>query len=68
MSQFAWTAESIGRRTWFNKQWYEYTGPHWKTWRGLTGKSSFIRTVNRHSIGTPDRHPKGTPLSYVLSD
>jgi EAL domain-containing protein (putative c-di-GMP-specific phosphodiesterase class I) len=24
--------------------------------------------VNRHSIGTPDRHPKGTPLSYVLSD
>jgi hypothetical protein len=27
-----------------------------------------ISAVNRHSIGTPDRHPKGTPLSYVLSD
>jgi PAS domain S-box-containing protein len=26
MTQFAWTADSIGRRTWFNKQWYEYTG------------------------------------------
>ena len=25
-------------------------------------------TVNRHAIGTPDRHPKGTPLSDVLSD
>jgi glucose-6-phosphate 1-dehydrogenase len=24
--------------------------------------------VNRHSIRTPDRHAKGTPLSYVLSD
>jgi hypothetical protein len=24
--------------------------------------------VNRHSIGTPDRHPKGTPLSFVLGD
>jgi hypothetical protein len=24
--------------------------------------------VNRHSIGPPDRHPKGTPLSYVLND
>jgi hypothetical protein len=24
--------------------------------------------VNRHSIGTPDRHSKGTPLSYVLND
>jgi uncharacterized protein len=24
--------------------------------------------VNRHPIGTPDRHPKGTPPFYVLSD
>ena len=24
--------------------------------------------VNRHPIGTPDRHPKRTPLFYVLSD
>ena len=24
--------------------------------------------VNRPPIGTPDRHPKGTPPSYVLSD
>ena len=27
-----------------------------------------VHVVNRHSIGTPDRHPKGTPLSYVLND
>jgi hypothetical protein len=24
--------------------------------------------VNRHPIGTPDRHPKGTPLFDVLDD
>jgi PAS domain S-box-containing protein len=26
MSQFAWTADSTGWRTWFNKRWYDYTG------------------------------------------
>ena len=28
----------------------------------------WLSAVNRHSIGTPDRHPKGTPPSYVLND
>jgi len=26
MSQFAWTTDASGRRTWFNKRWYDYTG------------------------------------------
>jgi PAS domain S-box-containing protein len=26
MSQFAWTADASGQRTWFNKRWYDYTG------------------------------------------
>ncbi len=26
MSQFAWTADATGQRTWFNKRWYDYTG------------------------------------------
>jgi PAS domain S-box-containing protein len=26
MSQFAWTTDAIGRRTWFNKRWQDYTG------------------------------------------
>ena len=25
-------------------------------------------SVNRRPIGTPDRHPKGTPSFYVLND
>jgi hypothetical protein len=33
-------------------------------------KSAVLRMlrVNRHPIGPPDRHPKGTPWSYALSD
>ena len=27
-----------------------------------------LKAVNRHPIGTPDRHPKGPPPFYVLSD
>gem|GEM_PF-2760319 len=26
MSQFAWTADSEGRRFWYNRRWYQYTG------------------------------------------
>jgi hypothetical protein len=26
MSQFAWTADPSGRRTWFNKRWHDYAG------------------------------------------
>lgn len=26
MSQFAWTADPIGRRIWFNKRWHDYAG------------------------------------------
>jgi PAS domain S-box-containing protein len=26
MSQFAWTTDATGRRTWFNKRWHDYTG------------------------------------------
>jgi hypothetical protein len=35
----------------------------------VLARQAFRRThVNRRPIGTPDRHPKGTPASYVLSD
>jgi hypothetical protein len=27
-----------------------------------------LNGVNRRPIGTPDRHPKGTPWSYVSND
>ena len=26
MSQFAWTADTEGRRNWYNKRWYDYSG------------------------------------------
>ena len=26
MSQFAWTADALGRRYWFNKRWHDYAG------------------------------------------
>jgi PAS domain S-box-containing protein len=26
MSQFAWTTDASGRRTWFNERWHDYTG------------------------------------------
>jgi PAS domain S-box-containing protein len=26
MSQFAWTTDASGQRTWFNKRWHDYTG------------------------------------------
>jgi PAS domain S-box-containing protein len=26
MSQFAWTADATGARTWFNKKWYDFSG------------------------------------------
>jgi PAS domain S-box-containing protein len=26
ISQFAWTADRLGRRYWYNKRWYDYTG------------------------------------------
>jgi hypothetical protein len=30
--------------------------------------TKFMKSVNRRPIGTPDRHPKGTPSSYVSND
>ena len=34
MSQFAWTADPAGRRTWFNKRWQDYTGTTLEEMRG----------------------------------
>jgi PAS domain S-box-containing protein len=62
MSQFAWTAESIGRRTWFNKQWYEYTGATLEdvegtNWQKLLHPDHVERVGRRiqasHESGTP---------------
>ncbi len=35
---------------------------------GVVSTPTGALAVNRRSIGTPHRHPKGTPLSCVLSD
>ena len=36
--------------------------------RRLRVGANFEISVNRRSIGTPDRHPIGTPSSYVSGD
>jgi PAS domain S-box-containing protein len=35
ISQFAWTADQSGRRYWFNKRWYDYTGTTLEGMEGL---------------------------------
>jgi PAS domain S-box-containing protein len=34
ISQFAWTADPAGRRTWFNKRWHDYAGTTLEEMRG----------------------------------
>src|SRR5262245_16947684 len=34
ISQFAWTADAKGRRYWYNKRWYDYTGTTLKEMEG----------------------------------
>ncbi len=56
MSQFAWTADATGSRTWFNRRWYEYTGTTledvqgWR-WRSLHHPDHMDRVVNRMREG-----------------
>src|SRR5262245_20596447 len=35
MSQFAWTADPAGRRTWYNKRWYDYSGTTFEEVQGF---------------------------------
>jgi PAS domain S-box-containing protein len=35
ISQFAWTADATGGRTWYNQRWYDYTGTTFEEVQGL---------------------------------
>jgi PAS domain S-box-containing protein len=35
MSQFAWTADRAGRRDWYNKRWYDYSGTTFEEMQGF---------------------------------
>jgi PAS domain S-box-containing protein len=35
MSQFAWTADTDGRRNWYNKRWYDYSGTTFEEMQGF---------------------------------
>ena len=35
MSQFAWTADQTGRRNWYNKRWYDYSGTTFEEMEGF---------------------------------
>jgi PAS domain S-box-containing protein len=38
MSQFAWIADPTGRRTWYNKRWYDYSGATFDEMQGFGWK------------------------------
>src|SRR5262245_29400250 len=35
MNQFAWTADTDGRRNWYNKRWYDYSGTTFEEMQGF---------------------------------
>jgi PAS domain S-box-containing protein len=56
MSQFAWTADATGSRTWFNRRWYEYTGTTFEDvqgwgWQSLHHPDHMNRAINRMREG-----------------
>jgi PAS domain S-box-containing protein len=68
MSQFAWTTDASGRRTWFNKRWHDYTGTTLEDvrgtkWQKLVHPDHVERVNNRiresHESGKPweDTYP-----------
>jgi PAS domain S-box-containing protein len=64
MSQFAWTTDASGRRTWFNKRWYDYTGMTLEDdWQKLVHPDHIERVNTRiresHDSGKPweDTYP-----------
>jgi PAS domain S-box-containing protein len=68
MSQFAWTTDASGRRTWFNKRWHDYAGTTLEDvqgtkWQKLVHPDHLERVTNRiqesHEGGKPweDTYP-----------
>src|SRR5262249_55096016 len=76
ISQFAWTADPTGRRYWYNKRWYDYTGTTLKEmegwgWQNVHHPDHVDRVVQRirqsFATGTPweDTFPlRGRDGSY----
>ena len=61
MSQFAWAADATGARTWFNKQWFEYSGTTLEEMQGSGwqklhhpdhAERAFARMRESHESGT----------------
>src|SRR5262245_52095501 len=52
ISQFAWTADTEGRRNWYNKRWYEYSGTTLEEMQGFGWKKlhhpDHLERVFRH--------------------
>jgi len=68
MSQFAWTTDASGRRTWFNKRWHDYTGTALEDVQGMKWQKlvhpDHVERVNKriresHESGKPweDTYP-----------
>jgi hypothetical protein len=61
-------ARSSSRRQYGPWQPDDHWAPHCRCDRIFIETSSSAQCVNRRRIGTPDRHPRGTPSFYVLND
>jgi PAS domain S-box-containing protein len=68
MSQFAWTTDACGQRTWFNKRWHDYTGTALEDVQGMKWQKlvhpDHVERVNKriresHESGKPweDTYP-----------
>ena len=62
MSQFAWTTDAIGRRTWFNKRWHDYTEMTLEEVQGTEWQKllhpDYVERVNRR---IRESYESGTP-------
>jgi PAS domain S-box-containing protein len=62
MSQFAWTTDASGQRTWFNKRWHDYTGTTLEEVQGTKWqKLVHPDHVERVNKGIRESHESGKP-------
>jgi len=62
MSQFAWTTDASGQRTWFNKRWHDYTGTTLEDAQGMKWqKLIHLDHVERVSKGLRESREGGEP-------
>jgi PAS domain S-box-containing protein len=69
MSQFAWTADASGERTWFNKRWYDYTGTTLEDVEGTKWqKLVHPDHIERVNMRIRESHESGKPWedTYLL--